>query len=183
MTDHPPSLSASAAEPWQIRAARADEHAAVGQLMVTVYSALADFPTPQQQPRYYDMLANIGQMTTRPGVQLLVAEADGELLGAVVYFADMAQYGSGGIATTLTDAAGFRLLAVSPAAQGRGVGRALMASCIALAVEQGRQQLVIHSTRAMRTAWGMYERHGFRHAEELDFMQESLAVYGFRLRC
>jgi hypothetical protein len=35
--------------------------------------------------------------------------------------------------------------------------------------------------RAMALAWAMYERLGFRRAEELDFMQGELAVFGFRL--
>lgn len=34
----------------------------------------------------------------------------------------------------------------------------------------------------MMTAWKMYERIGFQRALDLDFMQEELPVYGFRLK-
>ena len=169
--------------PLTIRDIRRDEHDALGGLMVKVYSSLEGFPTPSEQPRYYEMLANIGQFTERPGARVLVAVApDGELAGGVVYFGDMAQYGSGGIATTVADASGIRLLAVDPRFRGSGVGKALTAECIRIAREAGHAQVILHTTAAMQTAWAMYERIGFARAEELDFLQEGFPVYGFRLR-
>jgi GNAT superfamily N-acetyltransferase len=165
-----------------VREARKEEHAALGQLMVAAYAALEGFPTPAEQPRYYEMLTHIGRLAERPHTQLLVAVRGTELLGGVVYFSDMAQYGSGGSATQEKDAAGFRLLAVSPAARGLGVGRALAQRCIALAREGGRRQVILHTTRAMTVAWGMYERLGFQRSPDLDFLQETLQVFGFRLK-
>lgn len=44
-----------------------------------------------------------------------------------------------------------------------------------------RDGLLTCTTEAMRTAWGMYERMGFRRSEDLDFPQEDLPVFGFRL--
>jgi len=167
--------------PCRVRDAKPSEFAHIGQLMIAVYSALAGFPSPSEQPKYYEMLANIGKITERPGTRLLAAVEDDAVLGAVVYFADMAQYGSGGTATQERRASGFRLLAVDPAAQGRGVGAALIERCIAQAREDGNGQVIIHSTAAMRTAWSMYERRGFVRSSDLDFMQEALQVYGFRL--
>ena len=164
-----------------VREARREEHAALGQLMVAAYAALEGFPTPEQQPRYYEMLTHIGRMAERPHTQLLVAVAEGELLGGVVYFSDRAQYGSGGSATQAQEASGFRLLAVSPAARGLGVGRALAQRCVALARAARQREVIIHSTRAMQVAWGMYERMGFERSPDLDFLQEALQVYGFRL--
>ncbi len=165
-----------------IRQARPEEFQALGQLMVEVYSRLEGFPKPQDQPHYYEMLADIGKMTLKPGAELLVA-VDGErLLGGVVYFADMAQYGSGGTATRERDASGFRLLAVDPGARGRGVGRALVERCIEGAVARGHAQVVIHTTEAMRVAWRMYEERGFVRSTDLDFLQGDLQVYGFRLK-
>ena len=117
-----------------VREARPDEHAAAGRLLVAVYAALPGFSSPQEQPDYYATLANVGTLAGRPGAQLLVAAgADGALAGVVVYFGDMAQYGGGGIASELRDAAGIRLLAVDPARRGGGVGRLLTQTCIARA--------------------------------------------------
>lgn len=166
----------------EVRSARPDEFPAIGELMVAVYSRLDGFPDPAEQPEYYRMLANVGDLTSRPQTQLLVAVSpDDDLYGAVVFFGDMARYGSGGTATQETDAAGFRLLAVDPSGRGRGVGRRLTLACIDRARRLGRSQVVIHTTAAMQTAWGMYERMGFRRSEDLDFMQEALPVFGFRL--
>lgn len=164
-----------------IREAKPEEFEALGQLMVSVYSGLEGFPKQDEQPQYYEMLAHIGRMTAKPDTKLLVAVAGSKVLGGVVYYSDMAQYGSGGTATREKNASGFRLLAVSPEARGMGVGQALISRCIALAREKKHPQIIIHTTSAMRVAWGMYERMGFRRSEDLDFMQGALQVFGFRL--
>jgi GNAT superfamily N-acetyltransferase len=166
---------------YAIRDAAPGEYEALGQLMIRVYTALDGFPKPSEQPRYYDMLANIGAMAQKPGARLLAAIGGDRLLGGVVYLADMAEYGSGGTATREKDAAGFRLLAVDPDARGLGVGRALIQACLDLAMAAERRCVVIHTTKAMRVAWGIYESMGFRRAEDLDFMQGDLEVFGFRL--
>jgi ribosomal protein S18 acetylase RimI-like enzyme len=166
-----------------IRNAKPSEFAEIGKLMVQVYSQLDGFPKEEEQPAYYSMLYNIGEFTNKPETELLVAEADdGEIVGAVVYFGDMQYYGSGGTATQEQNAAGFRLLAVSPEARGLGIGKLLTLECIRKANESKLLQVIIHSTKAMQTAWAMYERLGFKRSEDLDFMQQELPVYGFRLK-
>ena len=165
-----------------VRNALPEEFARIGQLMVDVYSGLDGFPSPDEQPRYYDMLANIGSQTEKPDTQLLAAiSRTGELGGAIVYFSDMSQYGSGGTATLEQNASGFRLLAVDPAFRRRGIGRLLSEACIQKARKLGQDNVVIHTTRAMQPAWRMYESLGFERATDLDFMQEELPVFGFRL--
>lgn len=167
-----------------VRNARPDEFPEIGKLMTRVYSQLEGFPNEVEQPAYYQMLANIGDLTNNPETELLVAvSADQKKLqGAVVYFGDMAFYGSGGSATAEKDASGFRLLAVDPAARGQGIGKLLTLECIDKARRKGHSQMVIHTTQAMQTAWKMYEKLGFQRSEDLDFLQEALPVFGFRLR-
>ena len=166
-----------------IRDVAPSEFTALGALMVRVYSGLEGFPTTLEQPGYYEMLANIGRFTERPGTRVLVAvTGSGELVGGVVYFADMAQYGSGGIATAIRNASGIRLLGVDPAFRHAGAGKALTNACIQLARVQEHAEVILHTTAAMRVAWAMYERLGFVRDEELDFLQEGYPVYGFRLR-
>jgi hypothetical protein len=41
--------------------------------------------------------------------------------------------------------------------------------------------MVLHTTQAMQVAWAMYEKLGFTRSEDLDFEQEGLPVFGFRL--
>lgn len=170
------------AEPLTIRDLRPEESDALGQLMVRVYSQLPGFPSPQEQPAYYDLLAHIGRFTAKPATRVLVAlNGGGVLAGGVVYFGDMAHYGSGGTATAERNASGIRLLVVDPRLQGAGVGRALTVACIDLARAQGHTQVILHTTQAMQRAWGLYERMGFARSTDLDFLQQGLPVFGFRL--
>lgn len=167
----------------EIREILRDEYELLGKLMVDVYSNLDGFPTPTDQPAYYEMLGNIGSFNEEIDTNVLVAiSAEGELVGGVVYFADMARYGSGGTATTVKNASGIRLLGVNPESRGTGVGKALTNACIKRARDSGHSQVVLHTTEAMQIAWGLYARMGFKRSEDLDFMQEVLPVFGFRLR-
>jgi len=90
-------------------------------------------------------------------------------------------YGSGGTATREQNASGFRLLAVDPSVRGQGIGKLLSIECIRKAKEHQNSQVVIHTTKAMQVAWKMYENLGFKRSKDLDFMQEELPVFGFRL--
>jgi GNAT superfamily N-acetyltransferase len=165
-----------------VRDANSNEFQEIGALMVEVYSQLEGFPSTTEQPEYYNLLANIGSLTENPKTRLLVAAtADGEIGGGVVYFGDMKYYGSGGTAVNEKNAAGFRLLAVSPSARGKGIGKLLTNACLQTAKDEQLKHMIIHSTKAMEIAWGMYEKMGFKRAEDLDFMQDKLQVFGFRL--
>jgi ribosomal protein S18 acetylase RimI-like enzyme len=167
----------------EIRNALESEYSQIGQLMVRVYSQLDGFPKETEQPAYYAMLLNVGELTKKPGTELIIAiDKDNQILGAVVYFSDMKYYGSGGTATQEENSGGFRLLAVENSARGRGIGKSLTQACIQRAKCQNLKQVIIHTTKAMETAWKMYEQIGFNRSEDLDFVQGSLPVYGFRLK-
>lgn len=167
---------------FEIRKAKPEEFANIGQLMVDVYSQLEGFPKENEQPNYYEMLRQIGNLTSKPSTELLVAvETNGKIKGSVVYFGDMQYYGSGGTATKEKNAAGFRLLAVANDSRGLGIGKMLTATCIEKAKQQNQKQIIIHTTAAMHVAWNMYEKFGFKRSEDLDFMQGQLPVFGFRL--
>jgi GNAT superfamily N-acetyltransferase len=165
-----------------VRNAKPTEFKEIGKLMVRVYSQLEGFPKEDEQPDYYKMLANIGESARNPGTELLVAvSSERKIAGAVVYFNDMKYYGSGGTATREQNASGFRLLAVDPSRRGQGVGKLLADECIQRARYKKSNQVIIHTTLAMQTAWRMYENLGFKRSEDLDFRQGELPVFGFRL--
>ncbi|MCV9927249.1 GNAT family N-acetyltransferase [Flavobacterium sp. LS1R49] len=165
-----------------VRNAKANEFEEIGKLLIQVYSQLKGFPKESEQPNYYKMLVNIGDLTKNPNSELLVAvSSDNKIVGAVVYFSDMQYYGSGGIATKEQNTSGFRLLAVDTLAREQGIGKLLINDCIQKTQEKKHHQLIIHSTMAMQTAWKIYERLGFKRSEDLDFMQGELPVFGFRL--
>jgi GNAT superfamily N-acetyltransferase len=165
-----------------VRNANPGEYEEIGKLMVQVYSQLEGFPKESEQPNYYKMLANVGELTNKPETEILAAvSSDNKIAGAVVYFSDMKFYGSGGTATKESNASGFRLLAVDPLTRGQGIGKLLVTECIRKANDKKHDQVIIHTTMAMQTAWRMYENLGFKRSEDLDFMQGELPVFGFRL--
>ena len=167
---------------YTIRDAYPNEFSEIGELMVNVYSQLDGFPSKNEQPNYYKMLANIGSLTEQPKTKLLIAiSSSGKISGGVVYFGDMKHYGSGGTATLEKNASGFRLLAVDPAARGKRLGNLLSNACIEIAKDEKRNQMIIHTTKAMQRAWKMYENMGFKRSKDLDFLQGELPVFGFRL--
>ena len=71
----------------EIREIKKEEFVLLGQLMIDVYSNLDGFPSQEEQPGYYKMLANIGNFTEKKEAKVLVAlSVDKELVGGVVYF-------------------------------------------------------------------------------------------------
>ena len=167
----------------EIREIARDEYRLLGQLMKNVYSKLDDFPSQEEQPEYYEMLDGIGSFNEEKDTKVLVAiSAERELVGGIVYFGNMVSYGSGGTATLEKNASGIRLLGVDPRSRGTGVGKALTNTCIQLARDRGHSQVILHTTQAMQAAWNLYQTLGFERSPDLDFAQEELPVFGFRLR-
>ena len=167
---------------FHIRKAQPSEFEVIGKLLVTVYSGLPGFPKEQDLPDYYKMLRTIGNLTEKSKTELLAAlNQNQEVLGAVVYIGDMKHYGSKGKAPQEINAAGIRLLAVTPESRGMGIGKALTLACIEKAKESGLSQVILHTTSLMPTAWKMYIGMGFQRAPELDFEQRDMVVHGFRL--
>jgi len=167
---------------YTIRKAKTSEFERIGELLIEVYSTLDGFPKKEEQPQYYEMLKNVGQLTQNKAIEIFVAVSKlGHIGGGIVYFNDMKDYGSGGSATQEKNASGFRLLGVDPKTRGLGIGKLLTQYCIEKGKQSGSETMVIHTTNAMKLAWGMYERLGFKRASDLDFIQGNLPVFGFRL--
>ena len=159
------------------------EYETLGQLMVDVYSNLKGFPSPDEQPDYYLMLNNIGHLNEQGNTTVLVAhDANSQIIGGVVYYDDMSNYGSGGSATKEENCSGIRLLCVDPRSRGQGVGKALTNKCIQFARASGNKEVILHTTQAMQVAWKLYTKMGFDRSIDLDFSQQGLPVFGFRLK-
>lgn len=169
-------------EQFIIREASRNEFDAIGKMTVEVYSNLPDIPSEEEMPKYYALLRNTLDRAEMPTVKIFVAvDHENAILGSVTFVGDMRHYASGGKATSIVDSSGFRLLAVGANTQGMGVGKALTEYCIDQARALGSKQLLMHTTKSMQVAWGMYERMGFTPMPEIDFQQASLSVYGFCL--
>jgi len=83
-----------------------------------------------------------------PTVHYLVAEQDGVVVGHAV-------------ASVVADVAELQRIAVAEDVRRRGVGAALLAEVVALAVRQGADQLLLEVRQDNTAALGFYAAHGF----------------------
>jgi ribosomal protein S18 acetylase RimI-like enzyme len=125
--------------------------------------------------------ANIIETLSAPDpVERIVAARDGTLVGSVLLFLPRAAAGADHTeAPTLPY---IRLLAVPPAARGRGVAKALMAECLRRVQAMGAQAIDLHTMDMMDVAMRMYERMGFVREPSTDWpAAEGVLVKGYRL--
>ena len=144
-----------------IREARADEYQAIGEIAVVAYAALEG----ETDLGYLDEVGDVAGRAAS-AVVLVAADADGAVLGTVTYVS-----GPGDRFSELEreDEAGFRMLAVAPWAQGRGVGRALVKTVLERARREGRSGVAIYTRPSMRAAHRLYETFGFARDPERDW--------------
>lgn len=169
----------------QIRVARPDDYAALGELTLAAYAAVDPSTLEGDYP---DELRDVAGRAAGADVLVAVDTAgDGEgtggrnpVLGGVTYVPGP---DSPSAEFTDPDAAGIRMLAVAPGARGRGVGEALTRACIDRARAAGRRQILLHSTDRMTVAHRLYQRLGFERDRSLDWEPEpGVELRGFRLR-
>lgn len=141
-----------------IRPARDDELDIVASLTVDAYAEYAASMSPDAWSMYAHDIANVRGRVGEG--ELIVAERDGQLVGAVTLFRNWQG--------AQADAAGVRMLAVPPGARGEGIGTALMAHCVEQARRDGKRRVVITVTQEMETARDLTERMGFTRAPQLD---------------
>jgi ribosomal protein S18 acetylase RimI-like enzyme len=138
---------------FTIREAGPEEYAAAGELCVLAYAAL---PGETDVANYERQLRDVKRRADVVPV-LVAAQPDGTLLGTVTYVPGPGPYAE----SDDPDEAAFRMLAVAPWAQGRGIGRALVEECIRRAHADGKRGIVILTRPSMRVAHALYESLGF----------------------
>jgi ribosomal protein S18 acetylase RimI-like enzyme len=138
------------------------EFAALGELTVAAYRAV---PGGSTSAGYEETLRDVAARAREAEV-LVAVDADGTLVGGITYVPGLGAYAE----FTGDDEAGIRMLAVAPAAQGRGVGRRLMADCIERAAAAGKARIVLHTTASMTAAQGLYASLGFERTPGRDLV-------------
>jgi ribosomal protein S18 acetylase RimI-like enzyme len=147
----------------------------LGDIVVEAYHALGAL---EGDDEYVPELRAVGRRAVEAVVLAAVDESDGALLGCVTYVPDA----SSPWAEHLRDGeAGIRMLAVAPAAQGRGVGTALVAACLERARAEGRRAIFLHSLPVMEGAQRIYGRFGFRRVPDRDWVFPGFLLMGFVL--
>ena len=162
-----------------LRDAQKDDQEAIRAVILEAYSVYAPMMGPLWEFYQKSILETLVDVT--PAEQI-VAERDGAIVGTVLlYPAETVFHRPGGESATLAWPE-FRLLAVAPAAQGLGIGAALVTECIRRARQSGAAVLTLDTTEMMQVAMDMYERMGFEHTPELDFYPApNVTVKGYRL--
>ncbi|WP_230487359.1 GNAT family N-acetyltransferase [Nocardioides anomalus] len=144
-----------------LRRARPEDLAAVGEATVAAY---ASFVAGRNDP-YLDKLRDAGARDREAELWVAVAEDDRTVLGSVTLCPD----GSSWREVARGDEGEFRMLAVDPAAQGQGVGLALVEHCLDHFREQGAPAVVISSLTEMSAAHRLYGRLGFERLPDRDW--------------
>jgi ribosomal protein S18 acetylase RimI-like enzyme len=161
-----------------VRPITAGEYERAGDVVVAAYTAL---PGDHMSGGYERELRDVERRSKEAVV--LVAEVDGEIIGAVTYVNDPAS--PWGASEGMEPGEGLiRMLAVDPTFQGGGVGGALVDACVEQARREGKRAMVLHTTPWMTTAHRLYERRGFRRLPERDFTpvpEVPLRAYGLDL--
>ena len=139
-----------------VRPALPDEFDAVGDLCVAAYAPFLD-----GGGRYVEQLRDVARRAAYASV--LVAVDGSRLVGTVTFVPDGGPLGE----IAGEDETEFRMLAVDPAFQGRGVGAALLEDVISRSTGHGA--IVCSSLPVMRAAHRLYARLGFARAPSRDW--------------
>ncbi|MHA3682973.1 GNAT family N-acetyltransferase [Leucobacter sp. HY1908] len=164
-----------------LRLIRSEETGEVGALARRAYEQ--DYPG--QPAEYLAEIEDVAARAEAAQVWVAVDDATGALCGTVTLpepgrvLSDVAAVGECDV----------RLLAVSHAARGRGIGALLMRHAIETARSRGASRLVLNTTNEMAGACRLYERMGFERLREreLELTRPSgarftLRAYGLSLQ-
>ncbi len=155
-----------------IRDARPEEYEAIGEITVAAY--LADGYL-EEDDYYTETLRDARRRAEHADVITAVDAVTERVLGAVAFCLPGTAYAE----LSGDGEAEFRMLAVDPAARGRGIGDSLVQACLYRARQQGCTAVVISSLATMRAAHRIYARNGFVRAPERDWEP----MPGFELDC
>ena len=157
----------------EVRPAQPTEWETAGRVVVEAYQALGG---AHLSDGYAMELADVARRATQTEVFVAVMP---ELVGCVTFVPDAS---SAWAELLEPDEAGVRMLGVRPAAQGRGVGRALLDACVGRARTLGRAGLMLHSTPWMKAAHHLYEQAGFVRVPSRDWQPvPDVPLLAFRL--
>jgi GNAT superfamily N-acetyltransferase len=158
----------------EVRAVGAGEWDSAGRIVVAAYRAL---PGAHMTEAYEEELADVARRATE--AEVLVAVEGDALVGCVTFVPDSANPWAEELDD---DEASVRMLAVDPAVQGRGAGRALLDACIQRATGLGRSAVFLHSTPWMSAAHRLYEQAGFVRVPDRDWLPvPDVPLLAFRL--
>jgi ribosomal protein S18 acetylase RimI-like enzyme len=145
----------------RLRRATAADHEAIGAVTVAAYEEF----TKAAEVGYVEHLRDSASRDREAELWVATEDDNDDVLGSVT----VCPVGSRWREIGADDEAEFRMLAVDPRAQGRGVGSALMDLVVRRAHEDGANAIVLSSLAEMTAAHRIYRRQGFERVPERDW--------------
>jgi len=156
--------------PITVRPAQPAEYEAAGRLTVAAYDGVG-----RMDEGYRQQLRDVARRAAE-GAEVLVAVDGDRVVGAVSYVG-----GGPHLEGATAGDCSFRMLGVDPAAQGRGVGEALVRACLGRARAARRRRVAIYSMEFMGSAHRLYGRLGFVRRPDRDVVFPSGLGLAFSL--
>lgn len=149
-----------------IREARPEEYAAAGQVTLAAYQQDGLLAGTDD---YAETLLDTKRRAHEASLLVAVDEAAGKAESSVLGTATYCPPGSPYHELSGPGEGEFRMLAVAPAARGRGVGELLVRTILRLARADGHRAVVLSTTTGAHRAHRLYERLGFGRVPDRDW--------------
>ncbi|WP_054939397.1 GNAT family N-acetyltransferase [Paenibacillus ihuae] len=160
-----------------IREAVDNDREAIAGVLLDAYSQYSAFLPEAYWLEYRDSI--LDSVYGNAPAARIIAEAGKQIVGSALLFTSSeTAYGKPelGIHSPV-----LRLLAVSPAARGRGIATLLIQDAARRSLEWGASTLNLHTSDMMASAIKLYERLGFKRAYATDIMNGETLVKGYQL--
>ena len=144
------------------RVADGDDFGAAGRMVQAAYFSLPGYPRDDE---YDALLGDVASRARDAEVEVLVGVLDGRIVGCLTFLPSLDNDHAEFVDPNATS---FRYFGVDPAAQGSGVGEAMVRWCLDETARLGQQRCRIHTLLSMPGAQRLYERLGFVRTPEHD---------------
>lgn len=151
--------------PLVVRDARTEDIPVIRELTLEAYGEYASIMTPRAWEGLYSAIRR--GASADEAVDRIIAELPSGIVGSVMLYPEGSDVYSGALGPLPWPEV--RLLAVAPAARGRGIGAALMRECVRRAKAAGALRLGLHTSRSMIAAAELYRKMGFKRLSQYDF--------------
>lgn len=146
----------------EIRDATERDMEEVLRISLAAHREYAEVLEPAEWETLESGVSNVARLAE--GGTVIVAEAEGAVVGCVVYF----PAGSSSLGIFEDGWASIRMLSVDPEHRSLGLGRLLSEECVARAQRGGAEKVALHTGEQMVAARRLYERMGFEILREIE---------------
>ncbi|MFJ8066943.1 GNAT family N-acetyltransferase [Psychrobacillus sp. NPDC096426] len=155
-----------------------NDKVAVGRLLVESYAQYQDSYANLQD--WLDYASDLASSVNNPQVEKFLVAKDGEdVLGTLQLFTNSEMAYNRPELEIYSPI--IRMLAVSPAARGKGIAQALIRESIAYAHAVGADHIYLHTSDKMSKAIRLYEYLGFKRDTSKEFNKLNFLVKCYRL--